>query len=49
MSPDDEVWVADDDSNPLPIGAVGRLMVCSPYNFCGYYRSQQQNASTFDA
>lgn len=26
MSPDDEVWVADDDGNPLPAGEVGRLM-----------------------
>lgn len=49
MSPDDEVWVADDDGNPLPIGAVGRLMVRGPYTFRGYYRSQQHSTSAFDA
>jgi non-ribosomal peptide synthetase component E (peptide arylation enzyme) len=26
MCPDDEVWVADADGNPLPRGEVGRLM-----------------------
>ena len=26
MCPDDEVWVADAEGNPLPQGEVGRLM-----------------------
>ncbi|NYY79839.1 hypothetical protein DMH17_10240 [Raoultella planticola] len=36
MCPDDEVWVADADGNPLPRGEVGRLMTRGPYTFRGY-------------
>ena len=35
MCPDDEVWVADADGNPLPRGEVGRLMTRGPYTFRG--------------
>lgn len=49
MSPDDEVWVADADGNPLPRGEVGRLMTRGPYTFRGYYNSPEHNASAFDA
>lgn len=38
MCPDDEVWVADADGNPLPRGEVGRLMTRGPYTFRGYYK-----------
>ena len=48
MCPDDEVWVADADGNPLPRGEVGRLMTRGPYTFRGYY-SPQHNAEAFDA
>ena len=48
MSPDDEVWVADADGNPLPRGEVGRLMTRGPYTFRGYFNSPQHNASAFD-
>ncbi|WP_318389215.1 (2,3-dihydroxybenzoyl)adenylate synthase EntE [Enterobacter sp.] len=49
MSPDDEVWVADADGNPLPRGEVGRLMTRGPYTFRGYFNSSEHNASAFDA
>ncbi|MRS15445.1 (2,3-dihydroxybenzoyl)adenylate synthase [Enterobacteriaceae bacterium RIT691] len=49
MSPDDEVWVADADGNPLPVGETGRLMTRGPYTFRGYYKSPEHNASAFDA
>ncbi|MCE0825087.1 (2,3-dihydroxybenzoyl)adenylate synthase [Buttiauxella sp. A2-C2_NF] len=49
MCPDDEVWVADENGNPLPHGEVGRLMTRGPYTFRGYYRSPEHNASAFDA
>ncbi|HED3136964.1 (2,3-dihydroxybenzoyl)adenylate synthase EntE [Citrobacter farmeri] len=49
MCPDDEVWVADADGNPLPQGETGRLMTRGPYTFRGYYKSPLHNASAFDA
>ena len=49
MCPDDEVWVADENGNPLPHGEVGRLMTRGPYTFRGYYRSPEHNGSAFDA
>ncbi|KNC08672.1 enterobactin synthase subunit E [Klebsiella sp. RIT-PI-d] len=48
MCPDDEVWVADADGNPLPPGNVGRLMTRGPYTFRGYFKSPEHNASAFD-
>ncbi|KNC93090.1 (2,3-dihydroxybenzoyl)adenylate synthase EntE [Trabulsiella odontotermitis] len=48
MSPDDEVWVADENGNPLPNGEVGRLMTRGPYTFRGYFRSPEHNAQAFD-
>ncbi|HFY7256591.1 TPA: (2,3-dihydroxybenzoyl)adenylate synthase EntE [Salmonella enterica subsp. enterica serovar Typhimurium] len=49
MCPDDEVWVADADGNPLPPGEIGRLMTRGPYTFRGYFNSPLHNASAFDA
>ncbi|MGY5957975.1 (2,3-dihydroxybenzoyl)adenylate synthase EntE [Kosakonia sp. BK9b] len=48
MCPDDEVWVADENGNPLPRGEVGRLMTRGPYTFRGYFNSPEHNASAFD-
>ncbi|XTZ37335.1 (2,3-dihydroxybenzoyl)adenylate synthase EntE [Salmonella enterica] len=48
MSPDDEVWVADEQGNALPPGQVGRLMTRGPYTFRGYFNSPEHNASAFD-
>jgi len=48
MCPDDEVWVADENGNPLPRGEVGRLMTRGPYTFRGYYKSPEHNASAID-
>lgn len=48
MCPDDEVWVADEQGNPLPTGQVGRLMTRGPYTFRGYFNSPEHNASAFD-
>ncbi len=48
ISPDDEVWVADADGNPLPHGQAGRLMTRGPYTFRGYYRSPEHNRQAFD-
>ncbi|WP_058912089.1 (2,3-dihydroxybenzoyl)adenylate synthase [Entomohabitans teleogrylli] len=49
MCPDDEVWAADEEGNPLPVGCEGRLMTRGPYTFHGYYRSPEHNAKSFDA
>ena len=49
MCPDDELWVADDNGNPLPVGETGRLMTRGPYTFRGYYQSPAHNAEAFDA
>ncbi|WP_369789564.1 (2,3-dihydroxybenzoyl)adenylate synthase [Rouxiella sp. WC2420] len=48
MSPDDELWVADEQGNPLPAGEVGRLMTRGPYTFRGYFNSPEHNAEAFD-
>ncbi|QPS87419.1 (2,3-dihydroxybenzoyl)adenylate synthase [Serratia plymuthica] len=48
MSLDDELWVADDEGNPLPVGQTGRLMTRGPYTFRGYYQSPEHNAAAFD-
>ncbi len=49
MCPDDEVWAADENGNPVGAGEVGLLMTRGPYTFRGYYKSPQDNAKAFDA
>ncbi|WKX26235.1 (2,3-dihydroxybenzoyl)adenylate synthase [Tatumella ptyseos] len=48
ISPDDEVWVADETGQPLPVNTTGRLMTRGPYTFRGYYNSPEHNAACFD-
>ncbi|SEQ07434.1 2,3-dihydroxybenzoate-AMP ligase [Rosenbergiella nectarea] len=48
ISPDDEVWVADEAGQPLPVNTTGRLMTRGPYTFRGYYKSPEHNAACFD-
>lgn len=48
MSADDEVWVADEQGQPLPPGQIGLLMTRGPYTFRGYYQSPAHNAKSFD-
>lgn len=48
ISPDDEVWVADEEGHPLPVNTTGRLMTRGPYTFRGYYNSPEHNAACFD-
>lgn len=49
MSPDDEVWAADENGNPVAAGETGLLMTRGPYTFRGYYNSPEANAKAFDA
>lgn len=48
ISEDDEVWVADNQCQPVPCGEPGLLMTRGPYTFRGYYRSPEHNQSVFD-
>ncbi len=48
ISEDDEVWVADEEGQPLPVNTTGRLMTRGPYTFRGYYQSPEHNAACFD-
>ncbi|MBK4714695.1 MULTISPECIES: (2,3-dihydroxybenzoyl)adenylate synthase [Tenebrionibacter/Tenebrionicola group] len=49
MCPDDEVWAADENGDPVAPGEVGLLMTRGPYTFRGYYNSPEANAKAFDA
>lgn len=46
MCPDDEVWVADAEGNPLP---QGKLTPDDAYVHLPRLQSPQHNASAFDA
>lgn len=48
ICPDDEVWVADEQGEPLPNGEIERLMVRGPYTIRGYYCSPTYDTETFD-
>ena len=46
-SPDDEVFLVDEDGKIVPDGAPGELIVRGPYTLRGYFRSPEHNARAF--
>ncbi len=48
-SPDDEVYLVDEDGNVVPDGEPGELIVRGPYTLRGYFRSPEHNARAFTA
>ena len=46
-SPDDEVFLVDEDGEVVPDGAPGELIVRGPYTLRGYFRSPEHNARAF--
>jgi non-ribosomal peptide synthetase component E (peptide arylation enzyme) len=48
-SPDDEVFLVDEDGKVVPDGEPGELIVRGPYTLRGYFRSPEHNARAFTA
>jgi 2,3-dihydroxybenzoate-AMP ligase len=46
-SPDDEVFLIDEDGNMVPDGEPGELIVRGPYTLRGYFRAPEHNARAF--
>ena len=46
-SPDDEVYLVDEDGKVVPDGEPGELIVRGPYTLRGYFRSPGHNARAF--
>jgi 2,3-dihydroxybenzoate-AMP ligase len=46
-SPDDEVFLVDEDGKVVPDGTPGELIVRGPYTLRGYFRSPEHNARAF--
>jgi 2,3-dihydroxybenzoate-AMP ligase len=46
-SPDDEVYLVDEDGHVVPDGEPGELIVRGPYTLRGYFRSPEHNARAF--
>ena len=46
-SPDDEVYLVDEDGKVVPDGEPGELIVRGPYTLRGYFRSPEHNARAF--
>jgi len=46
-SPDDEVYLVDEEGNVVPDGEPGELIVRGPYTLRGYFRSPEHNARAF--
>jgi 2,3-dihydroxybenzoate-AMP ligase len=46
-SPDDEVYLVDENGHVVPDGEPGELIVRGPYTLRGYFRSPEHNARAF--
>ena len=46
-SPDDEVFLIDEDGNVVPDGEPGELIVRGPYTLRGYFRAPEHNTRAF--
>jgi 2,3-dihydroxybenzoate-AMP ligase len=46
-SPDDEVFLVDEEGEVVPDGEPGELIVRGPYTLRGYFRSPEHNARAF--
>jgi 2,3-dihydroxybenzoate-AMP ligase len=46
-SPDDEVYLVDEEGNVVPDGEPGELIVRGPYTLRGYFRAPEHNARAF--
>jgi 2,3-dihydroxybenzoate-AMP ligase len=46
-SPDDEVFLVDEEGRVVPDGEPGELIVRGPYTLRGYFRSPEHNARAF--
>lgn len=42
-----EIWVVDENANPVPDGVEGEFVISSPYIPTGYYREPEQTAKRF--
>jgi len=47
VSPDDEVFLIDEDGTVVPDGSPGELIVRGPYTLRGYFRAPEHNARAF--
>jgi acyl-CoA synthetase (AMP-forming)/AMP-acid ligase II len=46
-TPQAEIWIADDDGNPLPPGEVGELIIKADSQARGYWNRPEQTEETF--
>ena len=47
ISQDDEIYIVDDNDQPLPQGQAGHLLTRGPYTIRGYYRAASHNTQAF--
>ncbi|EKQ2080647.1 AMP-binding protein [Salmonella enterica] len=49
LSQHDEVFIVDENDNPLPVGHSGELITRGPYTITEYYQNPQANLTAFTA